>query len=120
MKTVTVLLMLFLSGCASLEYAGVAKYTVKPFRNDAGELLCCEVVVANGKEIGLLKTRIEKRGGDWLIELEETSVYAFEGQKIAATAASTVAKTAAAAAATAITAPIVLPVAGALTQKAVQ
>lgn len=102
-------LLLTASGCASLQYAGVAIYTVKPFKSPSGDMVCCEVTVANGKEIGYLKTRIERRGGDWTVYLEETSVKAFEGQKVAATAATT----AAAIAGGILVAPLAAPIIGA-------
>jgi len=104
------------SGCASLDYAGVAKYTVKPFTDASGALICCEISVANGKEIGYLKTHIEKRGGDWTVHLEETSVKAFEGQKIAAQTAETVASTAATAASAVLIAPAAASVVSPLLQ----
>ncbi|MBK8399937.1 MAG: hypothetical protein IPL29_02350 [Propionivibrio sp.] len=80
------MLALLLSGCASLQNAGTAEYSVKPFVDTAGRVLCCDVTVKNGKEIAFLDAHIEKRGDDYTVDLKERGVKAFEGQAISAAA----------------------------------
>lgn len=96
MKTVLVLLLIaLLAGCGTF---GTSHYTVEPFVLD-GVQKCCRISIQNGKEIGSLKARFKKTGDDWDITLEESGVRAFEGQKIAADAATSI-----------IPAPLALPV----------
>ncbi len=105
------LILLALAGCAN----GIARYSAEPVMLD-GQPVCCKVEVANGKEIGQLKLHLERRDGFWVLDLEETNVDAFEGQRIAAGAASKMASTAGKAAAAAALAPVipaVLPAAAA-------
>lgn len=76
---------LLLPGCASLQYAGVASYTVKPFADKGGNVLCCEVAVQNGKEIANLEAHIVKTpDGGYTVDLKEVGVAAFKGQEIVA------------------------------------
>jgi len=75
-----------LTGCSSLQYAGNASYSVKPFRDDAGATVCCAVEVHNGKEIANLEATITKSGEDYTVHLKEQGVAAFEGQRIASDA----------------------------------
>lgn len=87
MKTVLVLLMIFLAGCSSLNNAGTASYSVKPFAAADGSLHCCEVTVINGKEIASLDAYIEAwPGNHYIVRLKERGVVAFQGQQIAADA----------------------------------
>lgn len=88
MKTVIVLLMItMLAGCSSLNNAGSASYSVKPFSAPDGSLHCCEVVVNNGKEIASLDAYIEAwPGSHYIVKLKERGVVAFQGQQIAADA----------------------------------
>ena len=104
---------MILAGCASLQNAGTAEYSVKPFVIDAtlGTVACCEVVVRNGKEIACVKARIEKRGDDYTVDLEEQGVQAFAGQAIAAGITKTALDAAARAAVASALAPL-LPVLG--------
>lgn len=95
------------TGCASLQYSGVASYTVRPFEGKDGALVCCEVAVANGKEYASLQAHIEKRGADYTVDLAEQHVAAFKGQEIAAKAAGATAATAAKAATAIMVAPAV-------------
>jgi len=76
---VLLIVTLALAGCAN----GVARYSAEPVLLD-GVPVCCKVEVANGKEIGHLKLHMERRDGYWVLDLEETNVYAFRGQEIAA------------------------------------
>ena len=78
------------SGCASLTHSGYAEYTVKPFLVNE-TTVCCEVVVKNGKEVGQVEAHIVKEGSNYTIDIKETSVAAFEGQKAVSTMASEVA-----------------------------
>lgn len=109
---------LCLAGCASLQNAGTARYSVKPFvvNSGTGAIACCEVVVENGKEISNLKAHIQKQGDNYTVDLEEQGVMAFQGQAIAAGATKEAidgAAKAAAAAALAPVIPLLLPAAGA-------
>lgn len=92
MKTVLVLLMIaLLVGCSSLNNAGSASYSVKPFAAADGSLHCCEVTVMNGKEIASLDAHIEAwPGSHYIVDLKERGVIAFKGQQIAADAAGNV------------------------------
>ncbi len=109
------LLFLFLTGCASVQNAGTAEYSVKPVA--IGEkTICCEVTVKNGKEFAYLEAHIEKRGDDYTVDLKEQGVKAFEGQAIAASvigASLTVAQRAALTTALMPLAPLIIPAAGA-------
>lgn len=110
------MLAMALTGCASLNNAGTASYSVKPFVTDKGEVHCCEVTVLNGKEIASLDAHIEKKGGDYTIDLKERGVMAFRGQEIAAGAAHDAAKvatTAALAVGGVLIAPVAAPAIGA-------
>lgn len=109
------LLAVSLSGCASLNNAGTASYSVRPFMV-GDKPICCEVTVNNGKEIAVLDATIIKRGNDYEVHLHEEGVVAFEGQRIAAGAAKTLAADTVKAAAIGglvVAAPILAPAAGA-------
>ena len=84
-KILFVVSLFTLCGCASLQNAGTAHYSVKPFvtNHTTGEMRCCEVTVDNGKEISSLVAHIEKKGNDYIVDLNEQGVKAFEGQAIA-------------------------------------
>gem|GEM_PF-2554920 len=116
MRTALLLALLALSGCASLNNAGTASYSVRPFM--AGErAMCCEVTISNGKEIALLDATIIKSGDDYQVHLHEEGVVAFEGQRIAAGAAKQLAADAVKAAAiggAVLIAPIAAPAVGAV------
>lgn len=76
-----------LAGCASLNNAGSARYSVEPIITDSGPI-CCRVIVENGKEYASLKAHVERRAdGSYVVDLDERTVKAFEGQVISATAA---------------------------------
>lgn len=100
------------SGCASLDSAGVAVYTIKPMLVD-GKTLCCEVSVSNGKQYASLDATVVKTGDDYTVELKERGVEAFRGQQIAAGAATATAATAAKAAAGVLVAPAAAALGGA-------
>lgn len=101
-----------LTGCASLQYAGVASYSVEPVEIN-GKPQCCRVAIHNGKEIARLDAQVEKRGDDYTVSLKQWNVEAFAGQQIAADAATASAATAAKAAASIMVAPVALPAAAA-------
>lgn len=106
---------LAMSGCASLEYAGTASYTVSPVVID-GKTYCCAVDVKNGKEIARLDATISKQGENYQVQLHEDGVAAFAGQQIASGAAKQAAADAGKAAAVAAIAPFapaLVPAAGA-------
>lgn len=108
----------FLAGCASLQNAGTAEYSIRPFVVDAnaGTVACCEVLVRNGKEVASVKAHISRQGDNYTVDLDEQGVRAFRGQEIAAgvtQSAIDVAAKAAVAAALAPIAPAVIPAAGA-------
>ena len=84
-----------LAGCASLNNAGTAKYSVEPIITDAGPI-CCRVLVENGKEYAVLKAHVERRAdGSYVVDLDERTVKAFEGQAKVAETAGAAAKAAA-------------------------
>ena len=105
------------SGCASMQYAGTASYSVKPFTDNGGAVMCCEVAVNNGKEIANLEAHIVKTpDGGYTVDLKEQGVAAFQGQAIAAGATKEAIADAAkvgVAAALAPLLPALLPAAGA-------
>lgn len=109
------LIVLGMTGCASLNEAGTASYSMKPVLvND--KLVCCEVVINNGKEIKLLDATVEKHGDDYQVHLHEEGVTAFDGQRVAAGAAQSAAASAVKAAAVGglvVAAPVLGPMAGA-------
>ena len=103
-------LVLVLSGCASLQYAGVASYSVEPVEIN-GNPQCCRVSIHNGKQIARLDAQVEKRGDDYTVSLKQWNVEAFTGQQIAADSATASAATAAKAATAIMLAPVALPAA---------
>lgn len=97
---------LMLNACSSLQYAGNASYSVKPFTNEKGVVICCAVDVHNGKEIANLEAHVTKRGEDFTVDLKEQGVEAFKGQQISATALAATVDAAAKAAVAAALAPV--------------
>lgn len=96
MKTLIIACVLgLLAGCASLNAAGTAKYSVEPIITDSGPV-CCRVLVENGKEYATLKAHVERRAdGSYVVDLDEKTVKAFEGQAKVAETAGAAAKAAA-------------------------
>lgn len=92
------------SGCASLWYAGMARYDIEPITDSKGVATsCCVLKVWNGKQMATVDAIFTRSAaGDYSISLRETDVQAFQGQATAAAAASDVAAAAASAAVTAI------------------
>lgn len=87
------LILLALTGCASLEHAGSASYTIKPMLI-GDRTVCCEVAIYNGKQYARLDATLTKTGDDYAVTLSERGVEAFRGQEIAANAASMAGKAA--------------------------
>ena len=105
MRNLLVLLFaLVLSACASMHYAGVAEYTVRPIVV-ADRTICCEVSIKNGKEYASLKASVQKTGDNYTVTLDEQAVQAFAGQKVSAEAIKNAAESAASISGTAIAAP---------------
>ena len=107
---------LSLTGCASLNQAGTASYTIKPMLID-GRTVCCEVAVVNGKQYASLDAMLIKSGDDYTVTLSERGVEAFRGQEIAAGAAASAGKAALKAAAiggAVLIAPLAVPAIGAM------
>lgn len=78
MKTLLLLpLLVLLVACGTF---GTAEYSVKPIVS-GDRVVCCEVLVKNGKEYTSLKAHIERRAdGSYVVDLDERNVKAFEGQ----------------------------------------
>lgn len=119
MRTLIAAVLLLLPGCASLNNAGLAVYTVEPFEVD-GKTLCCKVSITNGKQIASLDAHIEKRGDDYTVDLKQRGIEAFKGQEIAATAATGATSTVAKAAGAVLMAPAVVEVGAAAIGAAAQ
>jgi hypothetical protein len=112
MKYFLVIAVALLTGCQSLTMAGSSAYTLRQTTDEAGRP-GFELLVKSGKEIAQVKARLEKDGDKIVVDLEETGVAAFAGQKISADALKlTVEQTAkiAAAAAVAAAVPAAMPV----------
>jgi hypothetical protein len=103
-------------GCASLQQAGTASYSMKPVLvND--KLVCCEVMINNGKQYASLDATLVKTGDDYTVTLSERGVEAFRGQEIAAGAAKSAASVATKAVAiggAVLIAPLAAPAIGAM------
>lgn len=115
---ITLISILALSGCASLQSAGNSSYSMKPFVVDAktGATVCCEVTVSDGKERASLTLNVTKTGDNYAFSLDEKGVAAFQGQAIAAGATKEAIDAAAKAAVAAALAPVLpalIPAAGA-------
>lgn len=111
-----IVLALALTGCSSLQYAGNATYSVAPVITPNGDAVCCAVTVHNGKEIGQLEAHIVKDGDKYVVDLKESNVKAFEGQRIVSGALKEAVEDVARAAAMSAIAPMLpalAPVAGA-------
>ena len=107
MKRILILVcILALAGCASLNFAGNASYSVKPFVVAPGQAVCCEVLIQDGKERASLDLHVVKDGDKYDITLSEKQVAAFAGQQIAANAGIANAQTAAKVATAVILAPL--------------
>jgi hypothetical protein len=105
MRAIAAAAVALVSGCASLDHAGSASYSVRPVQ--IGErIVCCEVAIVNGKEYATLDAMLEKRGDDYTVLLSERGVGAFAGQRIAAGGLKSAATAAAGAAAAAALAPV--------------
>jgi hypothetical protein len=116
MKRLFLIALVLLTGCASLQDAGDARYSLTPIFDKDGHAICCAVTIANGKEIANIEVHASKTGDDYVIDLKEQGVAAFEGQKIAADAFKSAVAEATKAAVAAFIAPLLptlAPMAGA-------
>lgn len=107
---------LSLTGCASLQNAGNADYSLRQITDENGKA-GFDIRVRNGKEIASVKVHLEKKGEDFTIDLEEQGVAAFDGQKTAMQASKIAleqTEKAAAAVALSVAAPAALPVIGSM------
>jgi hypothetical protein len=104
MRLAALLFVIALSGCESLQYAGIARYEIGPLTNAAGDPVgCCVLRIWNGKEMAAVDAQFARTGdGNYSISLKETDVKAFTGQATAAAAASDAVAAATSAAVTAI------------------
>jgi hypothetical protein len=104
----------FFSGCSSLQYGGYSAYSIRQITDENGKT-GFDINVKNGKEVANVKAHLEKKGDDITVDLEETGVAAFAGQKISADALKLTIEQAAkvaAAAAVAAAMPAALPLVG--------
>jgi len=84
-RLILILTLAALSGCASLNNAGISSMKVKPYLDSNGNKACCEWDYTGGKEIGEVTADVEiKPDGSFKGHLHELSVKAFEGQRIGA------------------------------------
>lgn len=72
MKHISLIILLLgvalLAGCASMQNAGTAEYSVKPYIVEkTGATACCEVQVKNGKEIAGVKALIQRQGENYTV-----------------------------------------------------
>jgi len=114
MKYIILIIALALTGCASLQNAGNANYQLRQITDSNGKT-GFDISVRNGKEIASVKVHLEKDGEKITVDLEETGVAAFAGQKISADALKLTIEQAAkvaAAAAVAAAMPAALPLVG--------
>jgi hypothetical protein len=114
MKYIIIVIALALTGCQSLGMAGSSSYQIRQITDENGKT-GFDINVKNGKEVANVKAHLEKKGEDIIVDLEETGVAAFAGQKISADALKLTIEQAAkvaAAAAVAAAMPAALPLVG--------
>ena len=107
-------LIIGISGCTSLNNAGVASYQVKPMELSNGKVVCCDIIINNGKEYSSLEAHVIKHGDNYEVHLNEVGIFAFEGQKIVAGVATETIKKAGSVAGGVLMAPVIAPAAGAV------
>ncbi|HSW19538.1 MAG TPA: hypothetical protein VLJ86_20125 [Ramlibacter sp.] len=89
MKSIcTLLAAALLGGCASLDTAGHAAYTVKAVTTPEGKVTGYELAVKDGKEFEARQISFHAKGDLLGISIVEGESKAFKGQGIAAKAAS--------------------------------
>jgi len=114
MKYIIIVIALALTGCQSLTMAGSSAYSIRQI-TDANGKTGFDINVRNGKEVATVTAHLEKDGEKIIIDLSETGVTAFAGQKISADALKLTIEQAAkvaAAAAVAAAMPAALPLVG--------
>lgn len=102
-----------MSGCASVQNAGNASYSIEPV-SVGGATVCCRVSISDGKERAALDLHVIKNGDSYDVTLSERDVAAFQGQGIAAGAVGATASAAAKVGTAAALAPLVPMLAPAL------
>jgi hypothetical protein len=81
-----------LTGCSTL-YAGVADYTVRPFKDpDTGKLVCCEAHIISGKNIGAVAVHFVRNGDQFTVDVTENAIISSASITAANAAVSDVAK----------------------------
>lgn len=92
-KVAVLCVALSVTGCQLMQPAGVAEYTVEPFRLSDGSLVCCKVEVYNSKDIGAVAIDFKKTGNDYEVNVTESTVDASSPMGIQAETNATIANT---------------------------
>ncbi len=82
----TLVALVALSGCASLENAGHDSYTLRSFTTELGMAGCCELHVQSGKEYTGRTISFQSNGANTVLQVQEGASKAFKGQAISAKA----------------------------------
>lgn len=77
-------LIVLVSGCSSLDQAGVSEYRVKPFIDSKGDVYCCDIDVRNGKQMASVDAVIIKDKEKYTVIIQQRGVEAFTGQAASA------------------------------------
>lgn len=88
MRYLTIIILLTLAGCGTLNTAGQSSYTVKPFEAKDGTLVCCALDMKDGKEYSGRNIQFQTNGAAFGLTISEGESKAFTGQGIAAKALS--------------------------------
>ena len=92
MRIIAAIMCIALTGCSTL-YAGVAEYTVRPFKDiDTGKMVCCEAKIISGKNIGTVAVHVVRTGDQFTVDVTENAVDSSTSIKAANVAVSDVAK----------------------------
>ena len=71
-----------LTGC--ITNSGQADYMVKPYKNEKGELVCCEAKMLNSKDYENVNIKYSNKGGEINFELNVDGISASNPQAIQA------------------------------------
>jgi hypothetical protein len=83
-SSIIILALLALAGCASIDNAGVDRYTVRSFKTEAGMPACCELdVKKSGKEYAGRRVQFQTDGAGAVLSIEEVDAKAVKGQALA-------------------------------------
>lgn len=85
-RSLIALAVLALAGCASIDNAGHASYTVRSFKGPDGSVACCELEVKDGKEYSGRNIGFQTNGSGAVFQVHEGESKAFKGQAIGAKA----------------------------------